>query len=248
MARAEAALDAGSCDEARAALDEARRLCPTLTAIDDLEAKVAQAAEQAVRAPVMARARRAIAIAAGLLVCAAAGTYGWRVAAVPTHSTTLNSMTPAASTAVVPPAQPAPGPPPSPAIRIETEQVPPVVISGADSDAAVPSAPVPIQQKPFESAAMTSPSPARGDTNAVPQPAGTAGPVPAQSPEPPEPAPADVGAIAALGKETPLAAPTAAVDRSERPAEPTTGRRRGPKGRRTASSAHHRAKRGHEPS
>ena len=221
--RAEAALDSQCFEEAREALDEARRLCPSLPSLHDLEARMTRAAERAEARPVGARARRALAAAAGLVLVASAGVFGWRAARNPSplldaHGASPPATAQAAPALIAPASAASPAAPSvSPSIKVETEQVPPVIVSGASGE-------VEPSSTPAETGASVAPAAAAPTRPVVSAQAtddlrtvGTTGP-----PTQPEPAPADVGAIAALGKETPMPAPEPALDRIARVRNPPT--------------------------
>jgi hypothetical protein len=224
VARAEAALQIGSIEDARNAIDEARRLCPALPSIEDVEAKVAHTSGRTRRVGTRAGARRGLAIAAGLIIVATSGALGWRTvrthrAEAATHETpSTAAVTPVPLPSSVASSNPsAPAPAAEPSIRIETKQVPPVVISGAttenEKEAAPPAVPPP--PRTLSASASTPPPPvtvADSGSRAI----GTSGPTapaPAQV-DPPAPSPVDRGAIAAVGNETSM--PPPAVDRFAR--------------------------------
>lgn len=204
LVHAETAVDDGRLDEARAALDEARRLCPALPSLAEVEARLAQAAAPVVAAPAARRVGRPLALAASFLIVAAAGMIGWRFM----HAPAASSITTPAAVVSAPAAERAKPAPPPPAIRIETEQVPPVMVSGSDAPAEQPPAPVAPPPATMKSAEALSPQPtsfAGSDTHAV----GTAGPATTTASllETPVTAPVDSGINAPLGNETVIAPP-----------------------------------------
>jgi hypothetical protein len=224
LVHAEAALDAGRVDEATAALDEARHLCPALPLLADVEARIARAVAPPLRAPIGPRVRRAATIAAGIAIVAVAGVFGSRA---------WRAQPPASATSAGAEAITAPAPPPAtaarPSIRIDTEKVPPVVIAGPSPDVPQqPAAPAAFLQAAADTvttpAAPAAPpsldrsisAPPRDEADA--RPAATTGSVAATPSEPPVSPSTDVGAIAALGKETtmPSPAPAPAPERVSR--------------------------------
>jgi len=225
IVRAEAALQNGSLEDAGSAIEEARALCPSLPSIDELQTKIARASER--KPAVRARVRRTLAIAAGLVMVVSSSAIGWRAmrtrpAALPEHPATLPSSAAATS---APPAAPAaqspvpaaPTPAPASSIKVETEQVPPVVISGAtdDGDTATPSA-LPPPARTESASATAPPPPPVAAVDPGPPVVGTSGP-PAAQPRLDSPPPsADAGAIAALGKETSVPVAPPPVDRFAR--------------------------------
>jgi hypothetical protein len=218
LLRAQAALDSGCLDEARTALDEARRLAPTLPSLDDVEASIARAAEPAVAAPASGRAHRRLAIAAAVTMFAAAGAISWQFARpYGSHATTSAHRAAALSTAGITKSPAQPSPPaarevpaqPSSSIRVETEQVPPVIVSGSEAPAdpaAEHAAPPPL---PTKSAAAITPQPisaSESDSRAV----GTTGsPASASTPtsEPDVSTTAGAGITAPVGEATAIAPP-----------------------------------------
>jgi hypothetical protein len=210
LVHAETALDDGRLEEARAALDEARRLCPALPWLGDAEARLALAAAPVVARPAAARVGRPLALAASFLIVAAAGIIGWRFMRAPAAS---SIATPPAVVAAPAPENARPAPPSPPAIRIETEQVPPVMVSGSDAPVDQPPAPVAPPPATMKSAEALSPQPtsfAVPDAHAV----GTAGPATttASLTESPATTPVDTGINTPLGNETVLAPPQPGVD------------------------------------
>jgi hypothetical protein len=213
LVHAEAAVDDRRLDEARAALDEARRLCPALPSLTEVEARLAQAAAPVV-APATTRIGRPLTLAASFLIVAAAGMIGWRFMRAPAAP---SIATPPAVVAAPAAEHARPAPLPPPPIRIETEQVPPVMVSGSDVPAEQPPAHVAPPPATMKSAEALSPQPtsfAGPDTHAV----GTAGPATttASLMETPTTAAVDTGINAPLGNETVLAPPQPSVDQVAR--------------------------------
>ena len=216
LLHAEAALDAGCLEEASAALDEARRLCPALPSLEAVDARLAQAVAPVVAPRVTTGILRPLTLAASLLIVAAAGMIGWRFMRAPAVVTSARMPTPVVQPAVE---NAKPAPPSSPPIRIETEQVPPVMVSGSDSpadEAPAPVAPPPATMKSAEALGPQPTSFAGPDTRAI----GTAGPTTTASlTETPAPTPVDTGLNSSVGNETALAPPQPTVDRVARGAD-----------------------------
>ena len=224
LLHAQAALDAGCLDDARVALDEARRLSPGLPQLQEVEDRIAVAAAPVIRPPVAA-ARRSLTAAASLVLLAVAALVGWRVLKAPPASPRgASSVATAGPSATAP--KPAPAAP-SPSIRIETEQVPPVVVSGsqqAPDEAAEPPTPPPATMK---SAALVAPTTITGE-DANSHAVGTTGPTTVadaakvstvdapKAPSPAAPAPVEAGIDVPLGNATALPPPEPPGQRTER--------------------------------
>ena len=223
VVRAEAALENGCIEDAGNALEEARRLCPSLPSLDDVQAKAARAAASSQQTAAAARVRRGMAIAAGLIIVAGSGAVGWRTArnqsAVAAEHAASPAATVAAPVAATPAATPSPvTPPPPPSIKVETRQVPPVVISGATEDEGEHADPPAMPAPRTLSASATTAAPPVAALNPSARVVGTSGPTTTTPPQldSPPPSTADVGAIAALGNETSIPAPESFVDRVAR--------------------------------
>ena len=99
VVRAEAALENGCIEDAGNALEEARRLCPSLPSLDDVQAKAARAAASSQQTAAAARVRRGMAIAAGLIIVAGSGAVGWRTARNQSAVAAEHAASPAATVA-----------------------------------------------------------------------------------------------------------------------------------------------------
>jgi hypothetical protein len=220
LARAEAALDNGHFEDASAAVDEARGLCPSLAALDDVAAKVARASARAQTQPIASRVRRSFAVAAGLVLVAASGVIGWRAMSGPPAAPETVAAAPAPQPVAAPPS----APPVPPSIKVETRQVPPVVISGpaADPQGSPPSAPLATART--QAASVTTPAPPPVSSPAARPEASTVGTSGATAAAihldmPPLTA-ADTGEIVALGRETSVPAPAAPAGLTHPVSEP----------------------------
>ena len=218
LLHAEAALDAGCPDEARAALDEARRLSPALPSLDDLEARITEAAAPVV-VPPAATTRRSLGALAGVALIALAAIAGWRI--LRTSPAPQPAISPVAAAGLASTAPKTPTPPPAPSIRIETEQIPPVVVSGPGEPDDKAAAPAPPPAAAMKSAALVTPKEvpdADRDSHAV----GTTGPTTvADASKPPDsapPSPINTGIDLPPGRTTALPPPVAPAERIDRTA------------------------------